>query len=164
MEPLLLTFTVPGLGAVVRTTGIPLLFSRSYVTLCTTVPLGKVNAKPMVPVLAFEVTVGPPPLFVFALDGAPVGTSLLEHWTRLVTPAHSVAAAATIRTAGFILLANISRRLQMGALRQDADPPSSRLEFVANSPRIAAVYRAFTEPGRAAEATDFRREDFDFRI
>ena len=49
MDALLLTFTVPGLGAVGSMTGVPELVRRSYVTLETTAPPGSVSAKPTVP-------------------------------------------------------------------------------------------------------------------
>jgi hypothetical protein len=165
IEPLLLTFTVPGLGALARVTGIPPLFSRSYVTLWMTAPLGRLNAKPIVPVLPFEVfemTDGLPPVFVLTPDGVPVGASLLEQLTRLVTPAHNAAAPATMKTAGFVFFASISRRLQMGALRQDAyrHLPGARLQ-----PFLRELLRpnAFTEPRLAPGSSDFRNMNSDFR-
>jgi hypothetical protein len=101
--------------------------------------------------------VGPP---LFVLDG--VGAPSLEQLTKLVTPVHSVAARATVRTAGFVMRANISRGLQVRAFRQNAHRAHARARLLAIS-RMAGACYDFLQPQPCDRIDRFPEIGFDFR-
>src|SRR5262249_34802088 len=97
MDALLATFTLPGLGAVARVTGIPPLFNRSYVTLVNCCPPGRDSATltvPTSPAAAGEVAGDEAPIPGDRLPPPPVafpppwvtGVSVLEHPTCAAPP------------------------------------------------------------------------------
>src|SRR5215472_11933518 len=95
MDALLATFTVPGLGALARVTGMPPLFRRSYVTLVSCCPPGSASAMPTVPTppdaapgdeAPIPVVEFPPPLVPPPALCVPSAVSVLEQPTCTTPP------------------------------------------------------------------------------
>src|SRR5271154_3649700 len=103
-------------------------------------------------------TIGPP------LPGLPDGAPLLEQLTRLIPPTQSAAARPTVRTTGFVMLANIfSMPPGVGDLPARCAPDSSEGGSHENFLNLLS-YRPGHRLGVATKATDFRKGAFDFRL
>src|SRR5271154_3376039 len=97
-------------------------------------------------------TIGPP------LPGLPDGAPLLEQLTRLIPPTQSAAARPTVRTTGFVMLANIfSTPPGVGDFRARCAPDSAEGESPYNFAHLLP-YRPGHRLAIATKATDFRNE------
>src|SRR5271155_3740962 len=103
-------------------------------------------------------TIGPP------LPGLPDGAPLLEQLTRLIPPTQSAAARPTVRTTGFVMLANIfSTPPGVGDFRARCAPDSAEGESHDNYANLVP-YRPGHRFGIGRKATDFRKGESDFRV